>query len=477
MQEAAQKGVRDATPARSEEEAQEIIGSLIPNVRHTGKMLEELGMASLDELFSDIPQKVRIDGLDLPGPTSEQEVLGLHARLAGRNQGPLSGDGMPVFLGLGLKERYVPAPVRALVLRSEFYTSYTPYQPEASQGMLQALFEFQSIVSELTGLPVANVSQYDWATAAGEAAVMAVRSHEGSRFLIPEALTPAKRSVIMNYLKGSGVKVESVPFDPDAGTLDMAALESMLGPDVTGLYVETPNLFGLWEPEAHRLKPMLEDKGAGLLVVGADPLSLALAKGPGEYGADVVVGELGGYGTSPSFGGPLVGMLAASNEMVRKVPGRIVGVTRDGAGKHAFTLTLQTREQHIRRERAMSNICTNQTLGALAASVWFSLMGGAGMARLAEQNATRASTLRKRLAEIPGVDPLFEGAVFEEFAMRFDREYSSVHKGLLERGVHGGADLGRVVDSFSHAGLFATTEVHSDTDHDRLLEAMREVVS
>jgi glycine dehydrogenase subunit 1 len=467
------QGIREQAKLRnwSPDEA-DIIASLIPNTRHTARMLDDLGLGSLDDLFVDIPAKVRIGGLRLAPPKSEKDVVAHLARLAAMNEGPRTAGGMSVFLGLGLKERYVPAAVKALVLRSEFYTSYTPYQPEVSQGMLQALFEFQSLITELTGLPVANVSQYDWATAIGEAAIMAARTHEGDRFLVPAAMHPAKKSVIRNYLVGAKVRVEEIPTDESTGTLDMSALEDRLDSKVTGLYIENPNLYGRWEENAHRLKPLLENHDAGILIVGTDPVSLGVARGPGEYGADIVVGELGGTGTNTSLGGPMVGMLAASDELVRRIPGRIVGLTRDSEGRHGFTLTLQTREQHIRRERAMSNICTNQTLCAIAAAIWFSILGGTGLMRLAARNAERAQALRKRLTELGGVTDLYPGPVFEEFALRFDDDYHRLHTALLEQGVHGGAHLGPITGQ-DDAALLATTEVHDEADHDRLIRAMR----
>lgn len=452
------------------------IASLIPNLRHRGRMLRDLGLASVDALFEDVPADVRIDGLDLPGPIDERGVVDHLAKLAGENRFPKTGGGgMPVFLGAGVKERYIPATVRSLVLRSEFYTSYTPYQPEISQGMLQALFEFQSIACELTGLDVANVSQYDWATALGEAALMAARANKGQRFLVPEAMTPEKRSVLENYVAGPRLKVEEIPFDRKTGTLDMAAFEAALGPDVVGAYIETPNLFGLWETEAHRVKGMLDDHDSGLLVVGADPLSLALAEGPGQYGADIVVGELGGFGVPMSFGGPLVGLLATTKKLVRKMPGRIVGLTHDDQGRHGFTLTLQAREQHIRRDRAMSNICTNQTLAAVAATIHLSQLGGEGLTRLALENEANAAELRSRLAEVPGVRPAFDGACFEEFTLAFDRPYAQVHGGLLSHDVHGGYDISGRFKGLDSAAVFATTEMHQEADYARLVAALKEV--
>ncbi|MBW3582943.1 MAG: aminomethyl-transferring glycine dehydrogenase subunit GcvPA [Euryarchaeota archaeon] len=465
----------DAVPSRTFLDDPFSAATLVPNLRHTSRMLSDIGADSVDALFADIPKEVQIEGLRLATSMSEQAVLDRVHELAGKNRGP--ADGMPVFLGAGLKEHYVPSVVPALVGRSEFYTSYTPYQPEVSQGMLQGLFEYQSMVCALTGMDVANISQYDWATAIGEAALLAARAGKGTRFLVPEHLTPDKRSVLENYTSGAGITIESVPFDRATGTLDIGALETALGPDVVGLYVETPNLFGLWEPEAPRLKQLLTDRDAGLLVVGADPLSLAVADGPGAYGADIVVGELAGYGTPIAYGGPLLGLFAVKEPLVRRMPGRVVGLSRDDRGNHAFTLTLQTREQHIRRERAMSNICTNETLLALAAAVYLGHLGGIGLTRLAEQNEARAHDLRRRLEELPSVRAAFPGGHFDEFTLAFERPYKDIHDGLLERGVHGGYDLSGRFDGLGPAAVFATTEVHGDRDHDRLVAAVSEVVS
>ncbi len=376
-------------------------------------LLAALGLTDVEELFRDVPEPVRMGRMGLGAPLEEIDVVRRIDRILSRNR---THSRYPAFLGGRVGLRYVPAAVDALLLRSEFYTSYTPYQPEASQGMLQSLFEFQSLWVELTGLDAANASLYDGATAAGEALLLCRRLKEGHRFLIPASLPWEEKSVLANYAAGLGIRIEEIPYDPASGLLDLAWIREAVGRgEVFGLLADLPNGFGGLDEGLPELKGIL---GGVPLVVAADPLALAVLEPPGAYGADIVVGEGQGFGTPPSFGGPLLGLFACRAEHLRLTPGRIVGATRDAAGRRAFTLTLQTREQHIRRSRATSNICTNQSLLALAFVAYASLVGPRGLERLAHRLSDRARLLAQALGRSPALRaPAFSAPFLWEFAV------------------------------------------------------------
>ncbi len=380
-------------------------------------LLEALHIASVDSLFTDIPKRARIGRLGIGPGHEEPEVVRQIDKVLDRNK-PLAK--FASFLGGRVSARYSPAAVDAIVSRSEFYTSYTPYQPEASQGMLRALFEFQSLWVELTGLDVANASLYDGATAAGEALLFCRRLREGRRFLVPASLPWEEKSVLRNYASGPGLTVDEIPFDDRTGRLDLDFVRRAVGAgDVFGLLADVPNGFGHVDEGVTDLKGIL---GEIPLVVSADPLSLSVLEPPGNYGADVVVGEGQGFGVSPSFGGPLLGLFACRAEHVRSAPGRIVGATRDVDGRPAFALTLQTREQHIRRSRATSNICTNQSLMALAFVVYASVVGPRGLAELQASIAEKARTLASALGGIEGLlAPRFDAPYLGEFTVELKR--------------------------------------------------------
>ncbi|MCI4337245.1 MAG: aminomethyl-transferring glycine dehydrogenase subunit GcvPA [Thermoplasmata archaeon] len=376
-------------------------------------MLQELGLHDIEELFTDVPRKVRLGRMGLAAPREEAEVVREVDKILDRNR-PLGK--FASFLGGRISSRYVPAAVDAMLSRSEFFTSYTPYQPEASQGVLQSLFEFQSLWVELTGLDAANASLYDGSTAAGEAMLLARRIHEGRRFLIPASLPWEEKSVLANYGEGIGIRLDEIPFDPRTGRLDLEWVRTQTAAgDVFGLLADLPNGFGHVDEGLLDLKSIL---GKVPLVVVADPLALTVLAPPGEWGADVVVGEGQGFGISPSFGGPLLGLFACRREHLRFAPGRIVGATSDAAGRPAYTLTLQTREQHIRRSRATSNICTNQSLLALAFVVYATTVGPAGLATLQTRLTERARTLATALGRVEGLSaPHFDAPYLDEFTV------------------------------------------------------------
>ena len=377
------------------------------------RMLKSLGMDSIEELFSDIPENVRTDGIPLPDGLSEPEMMRKVRAMLHSNA---TADEMPCFLGGGIYHHHVPAAVRSIAMRSEFITSYTPYQAEISQGMLQSLFEYQSLISELTGMDVVNSSNYDGSTALGEAATMSYRIRPKRKFLIPEALSWEKKSVLRNYVQGAGMELIEYAYDPYTGCLDMDDLHSKYDEDVSGIYVEVPNLFGVIDPSAMKLKKGFPE---AVLVVGFNPISLGVLAPPGEYGADIAVGEGQPLGLGMNCGGPLLGLFACKMEHVRKMPGRLIGMTKDKNGDRAYCMTLQTREQHIRRSKATSNICTNEALMALTAAVYLSIVGPRGLRSIAEINIRNASELMRRIDELGGFDsPVFEALSFQRVRHR-----------------------------------------------------------
>ena len=380
-------------------------------------LLEALGISSTDALFTDVPKRARIGRMGVGPAREEPEVVAEVDRLLERNR-PLSK--FSSFLGGRIATRYSPAAVDAILSRSEFYSAYTPYQAEASQGMLRSLFEFQSLWVEMTGLDVANASLYDGATAAGEALLFCRRLHEGARFLVPASLPWEERSVLENYASGPGLQVEGIPYDDRTGRLDLEFVRAAVAKkDVFGVLADVPNGFGHVDEGVPELKPILGDVP---LVVAADPLSLSVLEAPGNYGADVVVGEGQGFGISPSFGGPLLGLFACRKEHVRSAPGRIVGATLDTEGRRAFALTLVTREQHIRRSKATSNICTNESLMALAFVVYATVVGPRGLARLQASLAEKARTLASGLGSIEGLQaPRFDAPYLGDFTVELRR--------------------------------------------------------
>ncbi len=430
-------------------------------------MLRAMELRSVEDLFADIPPKVRLGGLDLPAGLPEQEVVRRVTAMLSANRTMAD---MPTFLGGGLYDHFVPASVRAIAGRAEFYTSYTPYQPEISQGILQALWEYQSLICELTGMDAANTSMYDASTALGEAARMSARIHGGNVFLVPRAIRHNRRAVLENYARGAGIVVREVDYDRRTGTVDLAKLKAAVTRDVCGIYVESPNFFGRLNEDLDEIRAMAN---SAVLVVGANPLALAVVRPPGDFGADIVIGEGQVLGSAVNFGGPLLGVFACRQEHVRKMPGRVIGLTKDAHGNRAFCMTLQTREQHIRREKAMSNICTNESLLAVTGAAFMAVLGANGLRRVAAENLRKAKGLMSAIGKIPGFTaPVFEGPHFNEFTVRYAKGYDAVHKALLARGIHGGMRLARHVPELQDVALFATTERHSDEDAQRLLAAL-----
>ena len=427
-------------------------------------MLATLGLASVDRLFDDIPADVRLDRpLAIPAGMSEMELVADLRSLAARDR---SADDLVCFAGGGAYDHYVPSVVWALAGRSEFYTSYTPYQPELSQGVLQTLFEFQSMICELTGLEVSNASLYDGATALVEAVNMA-RGHGRDRVLVSGAVDPRLVDTLRAYGRGSG-------YEPEVfAVVDGRGGEPEVTDDVAAVVVQHPNVYGVLEP-ARDLFGRAHDGGARAIQV-FDPLSLGVLAPPGELGADIAVAEGQGLGNHLNYGGPYLGFIAARMDDVRKMPGRIVGETVDVDGKTGYVLTLQAREQHIRREKANSNICTNQTLMAIAATIYLGWLGPAGLVELGRQCASKAAYAAERLTAIDGVELLFSDApFFLEFALRLSKPAIQVRDALVERGFLAGVPL---ADADGHALAVAVTERRSRDEIDRFADAFAAVLS
>ena len=378
------------------------------------KMLSAVGVSSADELFQDIPSRYRNPTLDLPPPLSEYELRRDIESMAGENTVP--GD-YACFLGAGSYRHYVPAVVRQLAGRSEYMTCYTPYQPEVSQGTLQAHYEFQSLVCQLTGMDVAIASVYDGASACAEAVLMAGRLNRGRRrVVIPRSLHPFYKKVLQTYTENMDINLDVVPLEETSGRIDLAALERMLDEEVSCLVVAQPNFFGVIE-ELEEVARCAKGVGALLVTVVSEALSLALLKPPGECGVDIVVGEAQSFGVPVYFGGPYLGFMAARGELTRQLPGRIAGQTVDLDGRRGFVLTLATREQHIRRENATSNICTNQNLVMMAALIYLTLMGGDGLREVAGQNVSLLAYFLAQLESLPGYRLRFNGPRFNEVTL------------------------------------------------------------
>jgi glycine dehydrogenase subunit 1 len=429
------------------------------------EMLARIGLDGLDQLFEQIPPSVRLDRpLDLPEGVSEMEILADLRGLAAANR---SADDLVCFAGAGAYDHYVPSVVWALAGRSEFYTSYTPYQPELSQGVLQALFEYQSMICELTGLEVSNASLYDGATALAEAVNLARSAPGRDRVLVSEAVDSRYVETLRTYGRGAGYEPEVFPVRDGRGG------NPQVEGDVAAVIVQHPNRYGILEP-ARELFGTAHAGGARAVQV-FDPLSLGVLAPPGDLRADIAVAEGQVLGNHLNFGGPYLGVIATRLDDVRRMPGRIVGETVDVDGKVGYVLTLQAREQHIRREKATSNICTNQTLMAIAATVYLSWLGPGGLAELGRRCVAKATYTADRLSEIPGVEPLFPGApFFKEFAVRLPRPAAEVRDELIGRGFLAGVPL---PDADGHALLVAVTERRTKAEIDALAGAMREALA
>ncbi len=444
-------------------------------------MMHEIGISQVDELYRDIPEKYLLKKkLDLPEKgLSEFEVKKHVERLLSLNT---TNSHMPMFLGAGCWPHHVPAVVEDIVRRSEFLTAYTPYQPEISQGMLQALFEYQSMICELTSMTVANCSMYDWASALGEAARMAARVKGRNEILVPKIIHPERASTLKVYTDPAGITVKQVNYETETGQLDLKDLKSRMSDRTAAVYIENPSYLGFIETQVEEISKVTHANNA-LLIAGVDPTSMGILRPPGEYGADIVIGEAQPLGNAMNYGGPLLGIMACRDDMtlIRQMPGRIIGLTTTlDKAKQGFCMTMQTREQHIRRERATSNICTNEALCAVASAVYMALLGPEGFRELGEAVILKANYAMRLLSEISKVKaPIFKAAHFKEFTVNFDQAgltVKDVNAKLIERGIQGGKDLSREFPELGQTALYCVTEVHSQEEIQKLAAALGAIV-
>jgi glycine dehydrogenase subunit 1 len=436
-------------------------------------MLAVLGLESIDDLFDSIPAGLQLNRrLAIPPPLPEMDLRRHFRALADGNE---DVSRRPCFLGAGLYDHYVPSVVGTVIGRSEFSTAYTPYQPEMSQGTLQTIYEFQSMVAHLTGMDVANASMYDGASALAEAVLMAADLTGRSDVILPGSVHPSWHRVTETYVAALGIHLIS-PETHGArgvGATQPSALAALITERTACVVIQQPNFFG--GVEALREIGALAHQAGALLVVAANPIALGLLSAPGDEGADIVVGEGQPLGLGLSFGGPLVGFFACRKEHLRRIPGRLVGVTADNQGRRGYTLTLQTREQHIRREKATSNICTNQGLCMLAATTYLATMGRAGVREVAEQCLHKAHYAQQLITDLPGFSAAFSGPFFHEFAIRCPIPPRQIYTFLRERGMVGGYELGRDYPELSDCMLFCVTEKRTRAEIDALAETLAEI--
>jgi len=443
----------------------------LPNLGRESEMLEIMGLSSIDDMFSNIPEGIRrSDPLPLPEPQTEEEIWADAQRILGKN---VSLDDRPSFLSAGLSRNFVPSVVSMLATRGEFLTSYTPYQPEVSQGMLQAMWEFQTMISELVGLPISNVSMYDASTAAAEAITCAVRVNNRKAtkkdvVFVSSLVPPHRMSVIRNYTEGAGIEIRTFEHD-ESGKVSLNSLASASG--CCAVYVEQPNSLGIVDTGLLEIKSIIGEDTS--LIVGIDAVSLGIIEPPGKWGADIVVGEGQPFGIGPTFGGPIYGIFACSENYLRQMPGRIVGQSWDSDGKLAFTLTLSTREQHIRRHRATSNICSNETLIALMGAIHMSLLGPEGLERLSLRIAAATESTRRAITRIDSVELAYpDSSHFRELAIRVPGKASNALQYLDSIGVIGGLDLGTWWDGMSDCILLGVDERTSESDIEELTSGL-----
>jgi glycine dehydrogenase subunit 1 len=447
--------------------------------------MKTIGITSVEELFSDIPSNIRLtreawENLEIGvgRPVSEVEARRIVEKKLEKNV-KLK---VPPFMGGGVYPHYVPPLVTYIISRGEFLTAYTPYQAEISQGLMQALFEYQSLMAELLEMDVVNASMYDMGSAAAEAVLMALRVNRGrSKVVLPANMNPLHRKVVETYTWPLGVKLVTVPYDREWGFVDLEELKKLVDEDTAAVYVQYPNFFGVLEPHVKAVGEITHDKKA-LLITGVYPVALGLVKSPGEVGADIAVAEGQPLGIGLNYGGPYLGVFATRFDMnlVRQMPGRIIGLTVSKTGERSFAMILQTREQHIRREKATSNICTNEALMAIAAAVYLSMLGKNGVVKLAEVNYYRAHYAWIKLKKAGFNVEVFKGEFFNEFPVSFNEtglRYQYIHDELLKRGIHGGLYIGDYYPELGETALYAFTELHFKKDIDELVDALVEITS
>ena len=437
----------------------------IPNTdRDRREMFDKIGVKDFDELIQAIPEKFRVKGgLKLDKAMSELEITNKIKSQTCKN---LSCGSVNSFLGAGVYDHFIPAAVDSIVSRPEFYSAYTPYQAEVSQGTLQFIYEYQTMICELTGMEIANASMYDGASAVAEAILMAVRKNKREKAILPATLNPEFVKVIKAYTEGVGIELLTVP--SKGGVIDLQALKGMMDDTIGSVVLQSPNFFGNIE-DAHLFSEIVHSIEGCLLIAAVDPISLTILNAPAEYDADIVVGEGQALGNSMYMGGPLFGFFATKLNMARQMPGRIVGGTLDVDGKRAFALTLQAREQHIRRAKATSNICSNQSLCTLAATVYMSLMGREGLKEAAIQSAQKAHYLADELAKIKGISLKYQAPFFKEFVITTPLPAAKIIEKMIPRGIYAGVKVGE------NELMIAVTEKKQKAEMDEYVKAMKEV--
>lgn len=444
----------------------------IPNSEIKQKMLKKINVEKISDLFKDIPQKIAVDDLNLSNGLTQQETEKKLKKIATKNK---SYDEILSFIGGGIKPHYIPSVVKSIVSRSEFFSSYTPYQSEASQGFLQSMFEYQSIICEITGMDIANCSLYDGATALSEAALMCTRVNKKNRFVIPKNISYEKKCVLKNYAKGPGIEIKEIDYDKKTGAVDLSELKEAVDESTAGVYIENPNFFGVFEDNVDKIKKITENNDC-MFVVGVDPVSLGIVKDPGSYGADIVIGEGRCFGNPMDFGGSGLGVFACKKKYLRQMPGRIIGMTNDSDGRKAFCMSLQTREQHIRRGRATSNICTNEGLNALSAVVYLSWLGGKGLCNLSKTNFEKGQKLRKKITSVDGFEKVFSGVHFNEFVIKTPINPLKLNKRLLNKKMYGGLVLTDQYPEIENCMLMGVTEIYDDSDIKSFISVLKEVI-
>ena len=437
--------------------------------RDIREMLETIGVQNVDQLFAGIPVNLQLGNkhLDLPAALSESEVISALRQIQMRNP---DTEEISSFLGAGAYRHYSPAVVGSLIQRGEFSTSYTPYQAEVSQGTLQAIFEFQTMIAMLTGMDVVNASMYDGASALAEAVLMSNRINQQKEYMIASVVHPEYRQTTETYLRGTDHKLISVPYNSD-GRTDFEFIRANLNDRTSAVVLQSPNFFGIVE-EYEQLSRELKEQNTLLIVVVAEPLSLGILKPPGERDADIVVGEAQSFGLPVSYGGPYVGFFATREKFVRQMPGRLAGETIDRKGRRSFVLTLSTREQFIRRERATSNICTNQGLCMLAVTIYLAVMGKQGLRELALLNLRKADYLKNKLSKTKGFSIRFNADTFNEIVLKCPRPATEIRDALLEYKILAGLPLGDYYQELDDSLLICATELNTVEAIDRLAEKL-----
>lgn len=436
------------------------------------EMMAFIGITSFKELFDCIPAKLQLKSpLRLPPPLTEQELIRSFEEMAKKNK---YADYLS-FLGAGAYNHFIPYGVDYLSSRGEFLTPYTPYQPEVSQGTLQVIFEFQTLICQLTGMDIANASLYDGASGSAEAVLMAYRLKGKSKVIVASSLHPQYREVIKTYVKNMNLKVVEIGYSP-TGEIDLKGLKEKIDEETSAIVCQSPNFMGVIE-NLKEISEIAHSHQALSIAVVAEPISLGLLEAPGKLGADIVTGEGQSFGIPLNFGGPYLGFMACAQEFLRQLPGRIAGQTTDVEGRRGFVLTLSTREQHIRRERATSNICTNQAWCALRTTVYLETVGKEGLREIAWQNIQKANYALEKLSQIKGVKRKFQGSFFNEFVLEFSKELGKIENFLRERKIMGGLNLGEFYPELENCALFCVTEIHRKEDIDTLAESVKECLS